>query len=123
MDWNFLKEKGLMTDAEIDYFNNSRNIVKLTEDYHIEYDNGALMNGFFDFLAGNSSNDKCRMVFVYGENDPWTGGAIADNLADDTYVKKIIIKKGVHSSSLNNELYYSKEDREKIVSAIENFLQ
>ena len=37
--------------------------------------------------------------------------------------KKIIIKKGVHSSSLNNELYYSKEDREKIVSAIENFLQ
>lgn len=123
LDWNFLKEKGLMTDAEIDYFNNSLNIVNLTEDYHIEYDNGALMNGFFNFLAGNSSNDKCRMVFVYGENDPWTGGAIADNLADDTYVKKIIIKKGVHSSSLNNELYYSKEDREKIVSAIENFLQ
>ena len=122
-DWSFLKEKGLLSDEEIESFNNQTSIKNIAKNYSVEWDNGALMNGFLDFLAENSSQNKCRMVFIYGENDPWTGGSIPDNLADDTYVKKIIIRKGIHCPYLNNEFYYSKEDREKIVSAIENFLQ
>lgn len=122
-DWSYLKDRGLLSDDEIEAYRESIYIKNIVKGYDVEYDNGALMNGFFDFLAKNSSKDKCRMVFVYGENDPWTGGAIPDNLADDTYIKKILIKKGVHSSNLNSQLYYSQEDREKVVSAISNFLQ
>ena len=63
------------------------------------------------------------MIFVYGENDPWTGAAIPDNYVDNTYIKKLLIRKGVHSPQLDDENSYSKEDRQKVIDAINEFLK
>ena len=60
----------LLTDAEKKYVVNVMN----PSDYGVKYDNGAFITAFFN---GMKQSD-CHMMFVYGMQDPWTGGQIPD---------------------------------------------
>ena len=62
--------------------------------YGVTDDGGAFTLNFFNFLGNNAEKTKCKMIFVYGDNDPWTGAAIPDNYVDNTYIKKLLIRKG-----------------------------
>ena len=126
-DWSLVEN--VLTGDDLARFNEDLVEIKkwnsnttYNDDYNVTFDGGALMKGFLHFLENNASNDKCKMVFIYGENDPWTGAAIPDDAADDTYIKKFVIPQGIHNSELNNETYYPKDYRQKIIEAIEGFL-
>lgn len=120
-DYSQLSE--LLTKDDIKYLNSATTIKIYNTNYGVTYDNGAFTRGFFDFLGNNAEKTKCKMIFVYGDNDPWTGAAIPDNYVDNTYIKKLLIRKGVHSPQLNDENSYSKEDRQKVIDAINEFLK
>ncbi len=121
-DWSDLQQAGFLSEEEVEDLKAMDGVESFLDTYGLTYDNGALMNGFITFLQENSTKDKCRMLFIYGENDPWTGGAIPDSVVDGTYIKKIIAKKGLHSQSINNVSHYAKEDREAILDAINTLL-
>ncbi|MBR5964636.1 MAG: hypothetical protein IK015_00730 [Treponema sp.] len=120
-DWSRVEDK--FADGDKNQLNQLTSNTQYNSLYGVDYDEGALMKGFLKFLEDNGSNTKCKMVFVYGKNDPWTGAAIPDAVVDNTYIKKFIIPQGMHSSNLNDETYYPKEERKKIIDAIEGFLQ
>ena len=87
------------------------------------YDGGKLMNSFLDFVKNNRNKDKCKMVFIYGGNDPWTGAAIPDPDPNDPYVKKHIVPKGIHSGALNNPERYPEGEKEWIMNTVKEMLQ
>ena len=91
--------------------------------YGVEYDGGKLMNDFLAFVKNNRNNNKCKMLFVYGANDPWTGAAIPDPDANDPYVKKFVVPNGVHSGWLNYTPHYSTKDKDYIVNTVKQMLQ
>lgn len=119
-DWTPVEN--CLSSDDIKQFNSWGTITNYSGKYGVTYDGGTLMKGFLKFLENNSSNHKCKMVFVYGENDPWTRAAIPDESVDNIYIKKFLIPEGTHNSYLDNRSYYSKEDSEKIMSAIKAFL-
>jgi hypothetical protein len=49
------------------------------------------------------TTDK-NIIFVYGENDPWTGAAAPDPKVDN--VKKYIIPYGVHTDNFIQDCWY-----------------
>ena len=61
----------LLTDAE------KKDITRTMKpsDYGVTYDNGKFIKDFFE---GMKQSD-CHMMFVYGMQDPWTGGQIPDD--------------------------------------------
>ena len=73
-----------------------------------------------DFLDNFLPKSKKKMVFVYCENDPWTGGAIPDS--NNPNVVKIVSPGGCHSDDILNENYFPKEWRDKIIDQINAFL-
>ena len=113
----------LLTKDEIEYLNSEVSVKEFNTKYGVTYDNGAFTLGFFDFLKNNARENKCKMIFVYGENAPWTGAAISDKYVDNDYIKKLLIRKGVHSPQLNDEDSYSKEERKRVIDAINEFLK
>ena len=66
LDW----VSDLLTDTE------KKNIATTMDPsyYGVKYDNGAFITAFFN---GMKQSD-CHMMFVYGIQDPWTGGQIPD---------------------------------------------
>lgn len=53
-----------------------------------------------DFLSHLNTTRK-KMVFVYGENDPWTGAAIPDEVAQkNPNLKKIVVPHGIHTDDI-----------------------
>ena len=67
LDW----VSDLLTDTE------KKNIATTMDPsyYGVKYDNGAFITAF---LNGMKQSD-CHMMFVYGMQDPWTGGQIPDD--------------------------------------------
>ena len=63
------------------------------------------------------------MLFVYGADDPWTGAAIPDPAADDPYVKKYTVPKGVHNWRLDDPHYYGASDKETIITTVRQLLK
>lgn len=80
------------------------------------------MNGFLDFVKNNRNKDKCKMLFIYGSNDPWTGAAIPDPAPDDPYVKKHIVPGGVHGDALNEPTKYPEAEKDWIVNTVKEML-
>ncbi len=63
------------------------------------------------------------MVFIYGSDDPWTGGAIDDEAAQaNANIVKIINPGGVHKDDFLNREQYTQEATEQIKKAISSFL-
>ena len=121
-DWGYLRNQGLIDDSDIQVFYDWQTVTKFNKIYEVTYDGGALMNNFLDFVHNNRNDKKCRMLFVYGANDPWTGAAIPDPAADDPYVKKYVVPNGVHSGHLNKPEHYSQKDKDYIISTIRGMM-
>lgn len=120
--FDYSKVSDLLTNEEIESLNSGNTITDNNTKYGVTYDNGTFTLEFFDFLENNAEETKCKMIFVYGENDPWTGAAISDEYVDNTYIKKLLIRRGVHNPYLNEEDSYSKEDRKRVIDAVNEFL-
>ena len=81
----------LLTDDEKDYFKPDG-----TSNYGVTYDNGKFIS---EFLDGMRQSD-CNMMFVYGMQDPWTGGQIPDDKLGRNS-QKLFIKNGIHNDYID----------------------
>ena len=55
-------------------------------------------------LLKNLETTKKKLIFVYGEDDPWTGAAIPD--PTNPNVKKYIIPHGTHTDEFDQYAWY-----------------
>lgn len=120
-DWSMLPAD--FPKNQLKWLNDQMSITKYNKQYGVQYDGGKLMKDFFAFLRNNRNTSKCKMLFVYGANDPWTGAAIPDPAADDPYVKKYVVPGGIHSGCIKNTLHYTVQDRDYIVNTVKQMLQ
>ena len=74
-----------------------------------------------DFITNFLPNTTKKMIFVYGENDPWTGCAIPD--PTNPNVQKFIVPKGGHNDFIDNEQYCPKETYQQIMTAIGKYIK
>ena len=109
-DWTILPENQI----NLEWLKNKQTIKRYNRWYDVKYDEGKLMKSFLDFVKNNRNKDKCKMLFVYGGNDPWTGAAIPDPDKDDPCVKKYVVPNGTHNAFLTNPEYYRPEDKDYI---------
>lgn len=121
-DWTILPENHL-SDSNIKWLKNKQTITRYNKWYDVKYDDGKMMRGFLDFVKNNRNKDKCKMLFVYGGNDPWTGAAIPDPDKDDPCVKKYVVPNGTHNAFLTNPEYYRPEDKDYIVNTVKEWLK
>lgn len=122
-DYSAVVGDGLMPASAIDTWNSWYTVTRYSKKYNLTYDGGKLMNGFLDFVKNNRNNQRCRMLFVYGANDPWTGAAIPDPEPQDPYVKKYVVPNGVHSHYLEDRTHYSAADANYIMTTIRTWLR
>lgn len=83
----------LLTPAEKDFL--SRPLIN-PETYGVTYDNGKYVK---DFLEGMKQS-TCHMMFVYGMQDPWTGGQIPDDKMG-VNSRKLFIRNGTHNDFID----------------------
>lgn len=121
-DWTILPENHLLSDSNIKWLKNKQTITRYNKWYDVKYDDG-MMKSFLDFVKNNRTKDKCKMLFVYGGNDPWTGAAIPDPDKDDPCVKKYVVPNGTHNAFLTNPEYYRPEDKDYIVNTVKEWLK
>lgn len=86
-NYSWIKEGTLLTDSDKKYFDDKEKANKASDKVELSY----LVK---DFLK----TTDCKMFFVYGENDPWTGAAIDDPTNEN--VKKMVIKNGTHNDAI-----------------------
>ncbi len=90
--------KDLLTDAE------KNSLIEIGDPayYGVKYDDGKFIR---EFLDGMKQSD-CNMCFVYGMQDPWTGGRIPDDkLGKNSQI--LYIENGTHNDAI--ETYNSSE--------------
>ena len=76
-----------------------------------------LMTGFLDDFLPQT---KSHMLFMYGQNDFWTGGGISQELADkNSNITRFIINDGIHADYYT---YYPSAEMTRIENAILNAL-
>lgn len=121
-DWTILPENHLLSDSNIKWLKDKQTIKRYNKWYDVKYDDG-MMKSFLDFVKNNRTKDKCKMLFVYGGNDPWTGAAIPDPDKDDPCVKKYVVPNGTHNAFLTNPEYYRPEDKDYIVNTVKEWLK
>ena len=93
-DWTILPENQI----NLEWLKNKQTIKRYNRWYDVKYDEGKLMKSFLDFVKNNRNKDKCKMLFVYGGNDPWTGAAIPDPDKDDPCVKRRPMREEICSA-------------------------
>ena len=64
--------------------------------YGVTYDNGT----FVKALLNGMKKSTCHMLFVYGMQDPWTGGQIPDNNMG-VNSRKLFIENGTHNDYID----------------------
>ncbi len=76
-----------------------------------------------DFRLWVYTESTQKIIFVYGSNDPWTGGAIDEAAAlANANIKFIVDPGGTHNPYFLNPNYFGKETSEQIQTAITAFL-
>ncbi len=85
--------------------------------YVERWDHGIMMTDFREWV---NTQTTTPMIFVYGTNDPWTGGKIDDPAT--SMVKVIMNKGGFHSQSILNKEQYTPEATQAIKDAIKQFI-
>lgn len=120
-DWSMLPAD--FPKNQLEWLNEQVSVTKYNKKYGVQYDGGKLMNDFLAFLRNNRNTSKCKMLFVYGANDPWTGAAIPDPAADDPYIKKFVVPDGIHSGWINSKIQYKVQDRDYIVNTVKQMMQ
>ncbi len=84
--------------------------------YTGSWDGGKLMT---DFRKWVSTQTTTPMLFVYGNNDPWTGGRIDDPVSPATSKVKIFFNpRGTHTDSFLNKTVYDAEVSKALSEAI-----
>ena len=88
--------------------------------YEGQWDGGKLMNAFRQWVFTESTQ---KILFVYGSNDPWTGGAI-DYAAAETNPNIVLVLDpgGIHSTAFLNQDYYAKESSQQIQTWVKAIL-
>lgn len=122
-DWSLLTGDGLITDDMLRWLQDVQTIRRYSRKYGVEWDGGRLMTSFLDFVANNRYRDRCRMLFIYGANDPWTGAAIPDPAPDDPCVVKHVVPGGAHSGKFTNPKLYPPDERDFVVSTVRRLLR
>lgn len=117
-DWSMLPDN--FSQSHLKWLNNTQTITFYNKKYGVQYDGGKLMKDFLAFVKNNRYTSKCKMLFVYGANDPWTGAAIPDPDANDPHVKKFVVPNGVHSGWLNYTPHYTTKDKDYIVNTVKH---
>ena len=102
-DWTILPENHVLTPSNLAWLKKNQTIKRYNRWYDVKYDDGELMKSFLDFVKNNRNKDKCKMLFVYGGNDPWTGAAIPDPDKDDPCVKKYVVPNGTHNPNTTGQ--------------------
>ena len=105
-NYSWIKEGTLLTDSDKKYFDNKEKLTKASDKVELSY----LVK---DFLK----TTDCKMFFVYGENDPWTGAAIDDPTNEN--VKKLIIKNGTHNDYI---MTYTDDERKQLMDFVKPIL-
>ena len=105
-NYSWVKEGTLLTDSDKKYFDDKEKSNKASKKTELSY----LVK---DFLK----TTDCKMFFVYGENDPWTGAAIDDPTNEN--VKKLIIKNGTHNDAIPT---YTADERNQLMDFVKSIL-
>ncbi len=75
--YSLMSTSSYLTPAETDkvaaYLSSHNRLKKVCQDYNLTWDGGELMKAFRTWVVSQTSKP---MVFIYGLNDPWTGGRI-----------------------------------------------
>jgi hypothetical protein len=106
-DYKWYLDGKLLSDSDKKYFMATMDYDKKSKQIDLQI---ALMK--------NLETTKKKLIFVYGENDPWTGAAIPD--PTNPNVKKYIVPNGTHTDDLNQYAWYpgGKEVADKIINDI-----
>lgn len=85
--------------------------------YNSQYSNAQVLDFLDNFLPTTTK----KMVFVYGEQDPWTGSAIPD--PTNPNIRKIIVPKGCHNDYFNYTNYCPVETYNEIMRAVREAIE
>lgn len=92
---------------------NSSNIAFVPEELRFDYD-AEIMNKVYDFIH----NEGNRMIFIYGELDPWNSTSVNPDSRTDAI--KLVLPRGSHSTRIR---HFSKEQQTMIKEQLQNWLQ
>jgi hypothetical protein len=92
---------------------NSSNIAFVPENLRFEYDD-QIMNKVYDFIHNNGD----RMIFIYGELDPWSSTSVNPDSRTDAL--KMVLSGGSHSTRIR---HFSKEEQAMILNKIRSWLK
>ena len=92
---------------------NSSNIAFLPEELRFPYE-ADIMNNVYDFIH----NEGNRMVFVYGELDPWSSTSVNPDSRTDAI--KLVLSGGSHSTRLR---HFDKEKYNMVVERVKTWLK
>lgn len=105
-NYSWVKEGTLLTDSDKKFFDDKEKANTASDKVELSY----LVK---DFLK----TTDCKMFFVYGENDPWTGAAIDDPTNEN--VKKMVIKGGTHNDAIPT---YTADESKQLMDFVKSIL-
>ena len=121
MDYSWLPENDFLT-AEVGYQveEAATGRYRGMDYFEGQWDGGELMTSFLSWVATETTQ---KIIFVYGSNDPWTGGAIPDAAAEgNPNVVKVNSFGGIHDTAFLNRKVYTQEASDQIEAAVKKFL-
>lgn len=92
-DYTWFLDGKLLTDSDKQYLKNLMEKSKKSKSIELQVN-----------LLKNLETTKKKLIFVYGEDDPWTGAAIPD--PTNPNVKKYIIPHGTHNDEFDQYAWY-----------------
>ena len=91
--------------------------IESPDNYGVTYDNGKFVK---EFLEGMKTT-PCKILFVFGGSDPWTGGAISDDIVSaNANISKLIVFEGVHTDVTT---HWNKEDIQTLKKFLDPYLK
>ena len=92
-DYTWYLEGKLLSDSDKAYFKNIMEEAKKYKTIDLQVE-----------LLKNLETTNKKLIFVYGENDPWTGAAIPD--PTNPNVKKYLVPNGTHTDNFEEYGWY-----------------
>ena len=92
-DYTWYLEGKLLSDSDKAYLKNIMENAKKSKAIELQVE-----------LLKNLETTNKKLIFVYGENDPWTGAAIPD--PTNPNVKKYLVPNGTHTDDFDNYSWY-----------------
>ena len=111
LDYSWLLNGKLLSDSDKKYLEDSMEECKKSKTLDLQVK-----------LLKNLETTKKKLIFVYGENDPWTGSAIPD--PTNPNVKKYIVPYGTHTDDFTRYAWYpgGQEIVDKIMADVKAIL-